>query len=106
MFFFYLQLSSEVFVIVSLKKANGFTVWLHSLISVAGYTLSASFLSWALTQTPIGVAYSIWASLGIVFTILIGFFMYNQKLDFPGFVEIFLILACVIIVTGFSKTIA
>ena len=104
--FLVLAIIAELFATASLKKANGFTVWLPSIISVAGYTLSAFFLSWALKQIPIGVAYSIWASLGIVCTILIGFFMYNQKLDVAGFVGIFLILAGVIIVTGFSKTIA
>ena len=104
--FFLLAIAAELFATASLKKANGFTVWQPSLISSAGYTLSAFFLQLALKQIPIGVAYSIWASLGIVCTILIGYFMYNQKLDVAGFVGNFLTLAGVIIDTGFSKTLA
>lgn len=104
--FLILAIVAEIFATASLKKANGFTVWLPSLMSVAGYTLSALFLSGALLQIPIGVAYSIWASVGIVCTILIGYFMYNQKIDIAGLAGISLILVGVIIVTGFSKTIA
>lgn len=104
--FLILAIVAEIFATASLKKANGFTVWLPSLMSVVGYTLSAFFLSGALRQIPIGVAYSIWASVGIVCTILIGYFMYNQKIDMAGLAGISLILVGVIIVTGFSKTIA
>jgi small multidrug resistance pump len=104
--FLVLAIVAELFATASLKKANGFTVLLPSLTSVAGYTLSAFFLSWALKQIPIGVAYSVWASLGIVCTTLIGYYMYSQKLDLAGFIGIFLILVGVMIVTGFSKTIA
>lgn len=103
--FLVLAIIAELFATASLKKANGFTVLLPSLLSVLGYTLSAYFLSGALKQIPIGVAYSVWASVGIVCTILIGYFLYNQKIDLIGLVGIFLILIGVIIVTGFSKTI-
>jgi small multidrug resistance pump len=50
---------AELFATASLKKANGFTALLPSLLSVLGYTLSAYFLSGALKQIPIGVAYSV-----------------------------------------------
>ncbi|RIW13350.1 QacE family quaternary ammonium compound efflux SMR transporter [Algoriphagus lacus] len=99
-----LAIVSELFATASLKKADGFTVWLPSLLSVVGYTFSAFFLSGALRQIPIGVAYSVWASVGIVCTVLIGYFMYHQKIDWIGLVGISLILLGVILVTGFSKS--
>jgi small multidrug resistance pump len=101
-----LAIGAEIFATASLKKANGFTVWLPSVLSVVGYGLSAFFLSGALKQIPIGVAYSIWASLGIVCSVLIGYFLYNQKIDFAGSIGVALIIAGVITVSGFSKTIA
>lgn len=59
LFFLILAIAAELFATTSLKKANGFTVWLPSILSVAGYTISAYFFSHALKQIPIGIAYSI-----------------------------------------------
>jgi small multidrug resistance pump len=104
--FLVLAIAAELFATANLKKANGFTVLLPSLMAVAGYTLSAYFLSGALKQIPIGIAYSIWASLGIVCSVLIGYFMYNQKMDLAGIIGILLIIAGVITLTLFSKSVA
>jgi len=101
-----LAIGAELFATASLKKANGFTVLLPSLMSVIGYTVSAFFLSGALKQIPIGIAFSIWASLGIVCSVLIGYFMYSQKIDMAGLAGILLILLGVLVLTGFSKSIA
>jgi small multidrug resistance pump len=104
--FLLLAIGAEFFATASLKKANGFTVWLPSLLSVIGYAVSAYFLSAALKQIPIGIAYSVWASLGIVFSSLLGWLAYNQKLDVAGVAGIVMIVAGVICVSLFSKSIA
>ncbi|MCG9875906.1 MAG: multidrug efflux SMR transporter [Leptospiraceae bacterium] len=93
----------ELFATSSLKKANGFTVFLPSILSVVGYTISAYFLSLSLRSIPIGIAYAVWASMGIVFTAILGWFIYRQKLDLAGIIGIFFILLGVIIVSLFSK---
>lgn len=103
-FFLTLAIAAELIATSSLKKANGFTVCMPSFVSVLGYTVAAFFLSLALRQIPIGIAYAIWASIGIVCTIIIGYLFYNQKIDITGFIGIGLIVIGVIIVTGFSKT--
>ncbi len=104
-FFLVLAIAAELFATASLKKAHGFTVWLPSILSVAGYTISAYFLSHALKQIPIGIAYSIWASLGIASSVLIGYFLYHQKIDLIGLTGILLIFIGVFILTAYSKTV-
>ncbi len=103
--FLLLAIASEIFATASLKKADGFTVLTPSVLSILGYAASAFFLSTALKIIPIGIAYSIWAGLGIVFTAVLGWLSFNQKLDFAGVLGILLILCGVLCVSLFSKSI-
>ncbi|MEM9982271.1 MAG: multidrug efflux SMR transporter [Bacteroidota bacterium] len=104
--FLILAIAGELFATASLKKADGFTEWLPSFFAVLGYALSAFFLSNALKEIPIGVAYAIWASLGIVFTAIFGWLVYKQQLDFAGATGISLILLGVLILNLLSKSAA
>jgi len=97
---------SEVTATSSLKASAGFTKLIPSLIVVVGYALSFYFLSLVLKAIPIGIAYAVWAGLGIVLLTLIGWLLFGQVLDTPALVGISLILSGVIIMNVFSKTVA
>lgn len=102
--FLILAIIGELFATASLKKADGFSELLPSIYAIVGYALSAFFLSNALREIPIGVAYAIWASLGIVFTAGFGWIVYQQKLDVAGMVGITFILIGVLTLNLISNT--
>jgi small multidrug resistance pump len=73
---------------------------------VAGYALSFYFLSLVLKAIPIGIAYAVWAGLGIVLLGLVGWLVFDQVLDTPALLGMGLILSGVIIMNVFSKAVA
>ena len=94
---------SEVLATSALKSSEGFTRLLPSLIVVAGYGAAFYFLSLALKSIPVGVAYAVWAGLGIVLITVIAWLLYGQKLDTGAIVGIAFILSGVVVLNLFSK---
>lgn len=95
----------EVIATSSLKASNEFSKVVPSIIVIVGYAGAFYFLTLALKTIPVGVAYAIWAGLGIVAVAAISWFLYNQKLDFPAVIGIALILSGVIVMNLFSKVV-
>ncbi|MCG8385124.1 MAG: multidrug efflux SMR transporter [Cytophagales bacterium] len=89
-----------------LKESTGFTKLVPSVITVLGYGVTFYFLSLALKQIPIGVAYALWAGVGILLVALVGYFRFHQKLDTPAVVGMALIVLGVVIMQAFSKTLS
>lgn len=104
--FLFAAILSEVTATSSLKASAGFTKVIPSVIVVVGYGLSFYFLSLVLKAIPIGIAYAVWAGLGIVLLALVGWVFFGQALDTPALIGIALILAGVIIMNVFSKAVA
>ena len=91
---FYLLLAGalEITWAVAMKKSNGFTVLIPSIITGVGYIASAGFLAIALKQLPLGTAYAMWTGMGIVGTTLLGIILFNEKLSVPQVVCVILIV--------------
>lgn len=96
----------EVMATSALKQSHGFTRLAPSLGAVAGYALAFYFLSLPLRTLPVGVVYAIWCGAGIVLITAIGWIWFKQALDAPALAGIGLILAGVLVVSLFSKSIA
>ena len=62
----------EVFWAVSLKYSHGFSQWLPSVLTVAGMIASFGFLSLALRELPLGMAYAIWTGIGTLGSFAVG----------------------------------
>ena len=75
-----------------MKKSNGFTVLIPSIITVVGYIASAVFLAIAMKRLPLGTAYAMWTGMGIVGTTLLGVFLFKEKLSVPQVVCVMLIV--------------
>ena len=60
-------------------------------------------LSQVIKVIPLGIAYAIWAGVGIVLTALIGFFVFRQSLDVAAMVGIGLIVSGVVVINLFSN---
>ncbi len=95
---------AEVIATNALKASEGFTKLLPSLVVVAGYGVAFFFLSLVLKSVPVGVAYAIWAGLGIVLTALLAAVLFKQFPDWPAILGMAMIVGGVVVINLFSKT--
>jgi len=101
-----LAIVAEVIATSSLKSSEGFTRLWPSVVTLLGYAIAIFLLSLTLKTLPTGIAYAIWSGVGIVLVSAIGWFGYGQKLDTPAVVGLGLLIAGVIVVNVFSKSVA
>lgn len=94
----------EVIATSALTASAGFTRLVPSVIVVAGYGVAFYFLSLALKTIPMGIAYAVWAGLGIVLIACFAYILYGQKLDFWAWVGIGLIVSGVTVLNVLSDT--
>ena len=105
--YFYLGLSIvfEVVGTSALKESQSFTRLLPSLITVGAYVASFLLFSLTLRTIPVGIAYAIWAGLGIVLIAVIGWLWFKQPLDAPALIGLALIVGGVVVVNAFSQSV-
>lgn len=87
-----------------MKQSDGFTKLIPSSITIVGYVITFYFLSLALRDIPTGIAYAIWAGVGIVLIAAVAWIFQGQKLDLPAILGIGMIVAGVVVMNVFSKT--
>jgi len=95
---------AEVIATNALKASDEFTKLVPSIIVVVGYGAAFYFLSLVLKFIPVGVAYAIWAGLGIVFTAILAAILFKQYPDLPAIIGMILIIAGVVVINVFSNT--
>ena len=88
----------------SLQASQQFTRPLPTALMTVSYLVAFYCLSHALKVIPVGIAYAIWSGLGIVLISTIGLVVFKQKLDGPALVGLALIIAGVVVVNVFSKS--
>ncbi|AKQ54383.1 DMT family transporter [Bordetella hinzii] len=103
--FLAVAIAAEIVATSALKASDGFSRLLPSLLTVAGYVVSFYFLSLTLRELPVGIAYAIWSGVGIVVISLIGVLLFQQTLDLAAILGIVLIVAGVIVMNVFSKSV-
>lgn len=86
-----------------LKLADGFTKPLPTLISILFYVASFYCLSNCLRTIPMGIAYAIWSSFGIVIITLVGIIAFKHTPDWATILGLLLIIAGVVILNLFSN---
>ena len=103
--YLFVAIVAEVVGTLALKPTEGFTKLVPSLIVIAGYAVSFYFVSLALKSMSIGVAYAIWSGVGLALVAIAGMVLYKQLPDLAALVGILLILAGVVVINLFSKTV-
>jgi small multidrug resistance pump len=105
MHYFYLAgaIVAETIGTSALSQTAGFTRLTPTLIVLVSFATSFYLMSLALQSIPVGIAYAIWAGVGIVLITFIGWAFLKQTLDVPAFVGIALILAGVVVLRLFSR---
>jgi small multidrug resistance pump len=101
-----LAIVAEVIATSALKASHEFTRLWPSVIVVLGYGLAFYCLAITLRTLPIGVVYAIWSGAGIALISLIGWWWFGQSLDAPAIAGIGLIMAGVVVLNVFSKSVA
>lgn len=96
---------AEVIATNALKASNEFTRLVPSIIVVVGYGMAFYFLSLVLRSISVGVAYAIWAGVGIVLVTLVAAVVFKQIPDAPAIIGIVLIVSGVVVINVFSKTV-
>lgn len=96
---------AEVIATSALKASNEFTKLIPSMIVVAGYGIAFYFMAISMRVLPVGIMYAIWSGMGIVLVSLIGWLVYKQTLDLPSMIGMGLIIAGVIVIHLFSKSV-
>lgn len=63
-----------------LKLSNGFEKWHWGVLSIAFYSGCFWALAPAVKVIPVGVAYAVWAGVGIVAAALLGVIVFHERL--------------------------
>lgn len=95
---------AEVIAPNALKASDGFSKLVPSLVVVIGYGVAFYLLALALKTIPVGLAYAIWAGLGIVLVAVVAAVIFQQIPDLPGLIGMALIVTGVAVISAFSKT--
>jgi len=100
-----LAIVAEVIATSTMKSTNEFTSFWPSVVVVLGYGAGFYFMAISMRVLPVGIIYAIWAGMGIVLVSIIGWIVYQQALDLEAMIGIALIIAGVIVINVFSKTV-
>lgn len=95
----------EVIGTTLLQKSEQFTRMVPTILMAIAYLGAFWLLSISLKTLPVGVAYAIWSGMGIVLISAIGVVFLGQRLDLPALIGMGFIIAGVLIVNLFSKTV-
>ena len=87
-----LAILAEVIATTALARSDSFTRLGPSVVAALGYGVAFWLLSFPLRVMPTGIVYAIWSGMGIV-------------LDFAAILGLALILAWVVVINVFSKSI-
>jgi small multidrug resistance pump len=69
----------EVTGTLSLRASEGFTKWVWAIPVAVGYVASFILLAMVLKRgMPVGVAYGIWAAVGVALTAVLGRFLFGD----------------------------
>nr|WP_320158429.1 SMR family transporter [Klebsiella aerogenes] len=98
-------IAAETVATTMVRASEGFTRLLPSLGVVAGYAVSFYGLSQVVKVMNLGIAYVIWAGLGIFLVSIFSWFLFGQKLDLPAIAGMGLILSGVVVIQLFSSTV-
>lgn len=95
---------SEVIASSLLQRSEQFTRLLPTVGMAVLYIFSFYMLSQALKAIPLGIAYAIWAGVGIVLTALVSVVIFKQTLDMWAITGIAMIIGGVVIMNVLSSS--
>ncbi|MEY8770929.1 multidrug efflux SMR transporter [Erwinia sp. ACCC 02193] len=102
--FLCVAIASEITATTMLALSKGMSVLLPAFTALAAYGFSYYFLSLSLKKIPLGLAYALWAGLGIIATSLINRFLFHVSLSGGAIVGLLMIIAGVLVINLLAKS--
>ena len=99
-----LAIISEVIGSTFLVKSEGFSKLFPSIMVLVLFSLAFYLLSQVIKTIPLGIAYAIWAGVGIVLTAIVSHVLFKQTLDTPAMIGIALIVSGIVVINIFSQS--
>ncbi len=96
---------AEVIATSAIKASQEFTQLVASILVVVGYGIAFYFMALTLRTIPVGITYAIWSGIGIVLVAVVAAVIYKQIPDLPAILGMSLIIAGVVVIQLFSKTV-
>ena len=96
---------AEVLATTALTRSEGLSRLMPSLGALVGYLTAFGLLSITLKSLPTGIVYATWSGVGIVLIALTSWIWLKQSLDAAALIGLGLIVAGVIVVNVFSKSV-
>lgn len=87
----------EVFGTTMMKLSEGFSVPLFTALTLAGYLVSFTLLTFTLKHLPLGLVYGIWGGVGTVLTAAIGIIAWGDPFNIITCVGIALVVGGVVL---------
>lgn len=102
--YLFLAITAETVGTMGLQASQQFTRLGPTALSIASYAMAFYFLALTLEFMPVGIVYAVWSGLGIVLIALMGYVLFNQRLDLPAMLGIALIVAGILVISLLSDT--
>lgn len=99
-----IAIAAEVIATTSMKAIDGFNKPLPLILVIGGYAIAFWMLTLVVRSIPVGIAYAIWAGLGIVLVSVAALVLYQQRLDTPAMLGMGLIVSGVVVIQLFSSS--
>jgi small multidrug resistance pump len=96
---------AEVIATTALVRTESFTRLWPSVVTIIFYAVSFWLLSFPIRVIPAGIVYAIWSGTGIVLITLAAWLMLGQRLDLPAIIGLGLIIAGVVVIHLFSRSV-
>lgn len=96
---------AEVAATTALKACAEFTKFGPSLIVIVGYGIAFYCLTLVLRTVPVGIAYALWSGVGLVLITLASAVLFKQVPDWPAVIGMTLIVAGVVVIHVFSRSV-
>ena len=100
-----IAIACEVIGTSAMQASQQFTRPGPTVLMALSYAAAFYFLALTLRVLPVGIAYAIWSGLGVVLISVIGLVVFGQRLDLPAILGLGLIIAGVVIINVFSKSV-
>lgn len=88
---------TEVFATTMMKLSEGFTAPLFTVLTLAGYLVSFTLLTFTLKNLSLGLVYGIWGGVGTVLTATIGIVAWGDPFNWTTCAGIALVIAGVVL---------
>ena len=96
---------AEVIGTTALVRTESFTRFWPSVLTIVFYAMSFWLLSFPIRVIPAGIVYAIWSGAGIVLITIAAWLMLGQRLDLPAILGLCLIIAGVLVIHLFSRSV-